>query len=175
MGDIIDIIVNNMGLLIPVVAALFAFLTNLGKNEEKEKKKAEQPQPVQTSSQSSPAPSQEQEKVKDLKTYAEEQRERYKSFKRDYKGKDSQVDKQGEQPYYSGNQEGHDAIPDQPTQPSYRREQRVPYRKDTINQPSIKVTGVQNLSKKKLAESVVMAEVLGKPRSRNPHRSPLKK
>lgn len=177
MGDIFDLIFSNIGILLPIIAGVFAFLTNLGKDEQKEqKKKPAQNRPAQgEATPSSPQPSVDREKVKDLKTYAEEQRERYRSIQREQKGESSEAENQDEKAFKGEIGGEHDAIPDQPTQPSYQRGEKVPYLKGSKSQPSVKVSGLQNVSKKKLAESVVMAEVLGKPRSMNPYRSHLKK
>ncbi|QSS99000.1 hypothetical protein IMZ31_13020 [Pontibacillus sp. ALD_SL1] len=177
MGDIFDLIFSNIGILLPIIFGVFAFLTNLGKDDEKEQKKkpVQNPPRQRETTPSSPEPSVDREKVKDLKTYAEEQRERYRSLQREQKDEGPDAKPQ-EQKAFKGEIGGeHDAIPDQPTQPSYQRDEKVPYRKERKPQPSVKVSGLQNVSKKKLAESVVMAEVLGKPRSMNPYRSHLKK
>lgn len=178
--------------LAPIIAGILAWLYGIVQKDKDGKKgqnRPQQSQPKQTTQTYQSSTNDESASVNegsetrtDLQTYAERQRERYKEAQ-------SQTNVQTREKKSSI----HDAIPNHSREEQYQRdeahpyqrEEQVPYERDEqtpyqrnkprpykkSSKPTVQLTGVQKLSKKKLAQSFIMAEVLGPPRSQKSYRS----
>ncbi|QHE53006.1 hypothetical protein [Pontibacillus sp. HMF3514] len=176
--------------LAPIIAVVLGWLFSNFKKDRDEKKARSEAKPVQSSTRHTTTSNDSSsveigtETKTDLQTYAERQRERYKDNQsrttpssageisdskhnalKDEKGH-NYYERDDETPY----QQGEDSPYERDQYAPYQRDQLKPYRGDG-GKPKVKLSGVQKLSQKKLAQSIIMAEVLGPPRSQKPYRS----
>ncbi|KGX93640.1 hypothetical protein N781_11185 [Pontibacillus halophilus JSM 076056 = DSM 19796] len=142
MEQLFEFLFGNAIVLIGILGAIASWVSSRKKDEE------EKPKPVETG------------------PYAREVEEPYEVDEEPYEDAPTTFPKEPSYNYEKSSYDRtrisgeHDAISDQPLQ--------VAYKKQTKNQLNVQIN---KLNKKRLAEAVVMAEVIGQPRSKRPHSS----
>ncbi|MYL33428.1 hypothetical protein GLW08_09010 [Pontibacillus yanchengensis] len=170
MGDIIEVIISNVVIIGGVIAFLYNAFASNKKNEEKgEKTSKNKPMPSFGGNQKSePSTNTKQENKPELQTFAEAQKERYEEMK---KRKQESTDRYAHTAQPAGENAEHNVLPDRPSGDQYKRDTLQPYKKGSA--PVVENID-KKLSSKRLMESIVMAEVLGAPRSKKPYGSKIK-
>lgn len=177
MGELISLLFGNIAIVLAILGGLYSVFARNSSEKKREKpdygssgRTVPKPGPAQsyeqTSSESTP-----HEMGKDLETYAQQQKERYEQAQ------------QGGQSTISNSSIGgrsedeHNALADEEYPNYYERENKTPYKRDKIQPykkrttPDISIANTRKLNRKKLTESIIMAEVLGRPRSQKPYHS----
>lgn len=177
MDDLIGILFSNIAIVLAILGGLYSVFA---RNTDKKKDKPDYGSSGRTIPKPGQGPSTfdsdatPREMGRDLETYAKQQRERYEQTQRQQSGRDTISDSSigGRNP-----EDEHNALPDEELPNYYEREYGTPYKRDKMKPykkkegPSVSLLSTSKLSKKKLAESIIMAEVLGKPRSQKTFRS----
>ncbi|SEA96541.1 hypothetical protein SAMN05421743_111108 [Thalassobacillus cyri] len=170
MGNFIDFILNNIFLVAVFIGGIISWLNRMNGEQEEERPKR-QPSPPNRTPSGPVRPKTEQverDEQRPGKAAVESKMERYYQEKQKHIKdiSDRNIgDKQGTGSftYETPNQNIHDALPDQ----MERTKPRQYGKNETAPSLSIK----SNLNRKKIAESVMMAEILGPPRAHKPHRT----
>ncbi|MFC0522565.1 hypothetical protein ACFFGV_03030 [Pontibacillus salicampi] len=179
MGDLIEFLLSNA----IIVGGIIVFLFNvfIGNNDEKKKttgKPNSKPMPSfggSTTNTEEKASSErdasrtiqasEQQEPK-RQTLQESQKERYEEMRR---RQQEMADQYTHTASPAGEDSEHNALPDEIGGNQYSRPQKKPY----LSKHKHRTNLSSQINQKKLMESIVMAEVLGPPRSQRPYRSVL--
>ncbi|MCA1009722.1 hypothetical protein [Halobacillus halophilus] len=163
MGELFDLLFSNFLIVAAVIGGIISFFSRMGSEQEDERKQ-NQPRPTSYPN----GPSEEAEErgpvrtgQKNLQEYYEEQQEKIKGYSRENVSQDPQKTFTYETP----NKDIHTSDKIQDGQ----MERYVPQEEDVPNLPKLKK--LNKWDKKRLAEGVIAAEILGQPRAYKPHRS----
>ncbi|ASF39948.1 hypothetical protein CEH05_12705 [Halobacillus halophilus] len=165
MGELFELLFSNFLIVAAVIGGIISFFSRMG-NDQEDERKQNQPGPSRYPS----APSEEAEErgplrteagQKSLQEYYEEQQEKIKGYSKDKVSKDPQRTFTYETP----NKDIHTTGKIQEGQ----MERYVPEEDPVPNLPKLKK--LNKWDKKRLAEGVLAAEILGQPRAYKPHQS----
>ncbi|MFG6114289.1 hypothetical protein ACGTN9_03795 [Halobacillus sp. MO56] len=170
MGNFIDFILNNIFLVAVFIGGIISWLNRMN-GEQEEERPARQPSSPAPRTPSGPVRPKteraEQAERTPGKAAGESKMERYYQEKqkhiKDISARDIGDKGSGSFTYETPNRNIHDALPGQ-----MERTKPTQYSKNETA-PSLSIKS--NLNRKKIAESVMMAEILGPPRAHKPHRT----
>jgi hypothetical protein len=174
MDQLLELFFGNLIIIIAIVGGILGLFQKRQHEKEKQAPKRQRPYPThsptpsgkvnpeaQTASQSRP-PVEEHHPIKQMKDRAESYYEKQQALLKEKKAKNNKNSRiQGAEISQGGNI--HDALKDS-SDDTYKVN-------DKVDRRSTRIDITRNLNKNGLAESVIMAEVLGSPRALKPYRS----
>ncbi|REJ10623.1 hypothetical protein [Halobacillus trueperi] len=158
MGDLIELIFSNFLILAAIIGGIISWFSGMTKENENKQKPEKKTSPVPPAYPSGPSPDLQE---KETKTTLGEDR------LRDYYETKQKKLAEAETARNEDPQGGEGEIYTFPDQ--VRKKQTTPSAQLNQNGPIIEKT--RKWDKKRLAEGILMAEVLGPPRARKPHSS----
>ncbi|UOR12272.1 hypothetical protein [Halobacillus amylolyticus] len=159
MGDILELLFSNIVILAAVIGGIISFVSGLNKKEKEKSKQPKQPSsPLSTSSQQ-PSTNQEPEQMKESASTSDGRMKEY------YEEKQKRLDEIREYQKKRG----------QRSTPSSQTNEELDQHADDEQAGSVNKKSAFSHSnqwdKKRLADGIIMSEVLGPPRAHRPHRS----
>ncbi|UOQ93778.1 hypothetical protein MUO14_01935 [Halobacillus shinanisalinarum] len=161
MGDILELLFSNIVIVAAVIGGIISFVSRLNKKEEEKPKHPKRSSfPSGPTNSQQPTMTQEPEEMKEtastsdgrMKEYYEEKQKRLDEMREYQKERGQQAT-----PFSQTNEEFDHHVDDQQDDDSMKRK-------------SVFSNSIQ-WDKKRLAEGIIMSEVLGPPRAHRPHRS----
>ncbi|CDQ18041.1 hypothetical protein SAMN05192559_102218 [Halobacillus karajensis] len=160
MGDLIELIFSNFLILAAIIGGIISWFSGMTKESENKQRPDRKTSPVPPSYPSGPNPDLEEKAKAGDERLTDYYKTKQKKLAEVKEGRKQSVD----QPRLS------DSEGETYTQPSFlQKEQRIS--RSQLNQEGPLIENTRKWDKKRLAEGILMAEVLGPPRAHKPHSS----
>ena len=160
MGDLIDLILSNFLIIAAIIGGIISWFSGMTKENETEKRPDRNPTPKPSTYSSGPSP--------DIEQKGRTGEERLKEY---YETKQQKLNEMSDSDSSNERERGVWEPMEPNTQSAMQAQNNKPSKASELSENGPLVESARKWDKKRLAEGILMAEVLGPPRAHKPHSS----